>query len=248
MPAKVSNPATSAKMVNPSKPASIQDDCPLFKLAAETRNKIYELVYAIETNEDGSVELNETLASNALTGTCQQIYNESRKIHEFAYRDLPTYTFTANVLQRDKQRVFHPDLSNNFYRRMTSFRVNWRADERNHGKPLRFTSHFDKVSPPPSNWNVISQPSGWDVRVELHDSRDEAIIASHEIVHKFRRCGLSALKQFHTTCSWPAGWVRDNRLRDAFACLVYMTVYPGPWRESRIWDNSMRRKKQAIRD
>ena len=37
------NPAA----VNPSRPANTQNHCPLFKLAAETRNEIYELVYAV---------------------------------------------------------------------------------------------------------------------------------------------------------------------------------------------------------
>ena len=82
MPRKNWNPAA----VKPSKTASTQDDCPLFKLAAETRNQIYELVFAVELGEDGSRELEDTSESNALTRTCQQIYDESQKTYKRAKR------------------------------------------------------------------------------------------------------------------------------------------------------------------
>jgi hypothetical protein len=90
MPPKKWNPAA----IRPSKIANTQDDCPLFKFAAETRNQIYELVFVVELKEDGSVEFEDTTASNALTRTCQQIYNESRGLHREAYHDYPTHTFT----------------------------------------------------------------------------------------------------------------------------------------------------------
>jgi hypothetical protein len=89
-------------MISPSKVLDTQSDCILFKLAAETRNQIYDLVYATETNEDGAVELNEATMSPCkdLILTCQQIYNESRKMYKAAYRSHPT-KFTINIANRE---------------------------------------------------------------------------------------------------------------------------------------------------
>ena len=194
MPPEVSNPATSAEMVNPSKTASTQDDCPLFKLAAETRNEIYELVYAIETKEDGSIELDDTTGSNALARTCQQIYYESRGLHKEAYRLYPHYTFTLNVLDRGKHDPFSPALRKEFFRQMISFRVNWRADEHNQGKPLRFTTHFDKTYPPREEGKLFrfaSPDDGvdyqrWTIRLELHDEYWRGKEAGDELIRGLR--------------------------------------------------------------
>ena len=130
-------------MKPPSKAASAHDGCHLFKLAAETRNQIYELVFTIETNEDDSISLNEDtmVPSNALTGTCQQIYNESREMWRAAYHDYPTKrTFSIDVT--DRKRPYIPELSREFFVRMSSFCVIWRADEYNDGNPLLLTAPF----------------------------------------------------------------------------------------------------------
>jgi len=130
-------------MINPSKALDAQSDCVLFKLAAETRNQIYDLVYATETNKDGAVELNEATMSpcKALILTCQQIYNESRKVYEAAYRDYPT-KFTVDIVNRKSLLPFVTTLDNELLRRMESLVVTWRADDYNKGEPLRFTSTF----------------------------------------------------------------------------------------------------------
>jgi hypothetical protein len=164
MSLKGTSPAANTEMIKPSKPANTQDDCPLFKLAAETRNQIYQLLFtkeSIKTNKDGSIDLNgDTVApSNALLRTCQQIYNESHKVYGLAYSDYPTHTFVIDMPDRN-QPVPAPAVSETFFRRIKSFRVNWRADEHNKGQPLRFTSHFDKID---------AEPYPWRVRVELHD-------------------------------------------------------------------------------
>jgi hypothetical protein len=150
--------------IKPSKTANTQNHCPLFKLAAETRNEIYALVFAVETMEDGSIELDDTPASSTLTRTCQQIYNESRLMHKAAHHDYPTNTFTLNV--RDRQHVCVPALKNAFFHRLNSVQINWRADEHNKGEPLRFTSHF--------TWYINEDHSHVNAkllrsRVELHD-------------------------------------------------------------------------------
>lgn len=103
-------------MIKPSKPADAQNDCPLFKLAAETRNKIYALVFAVETKEDGSVQLDDSaIGSDALVRTCQQIYSESHRMHQLAYHDYPTHTFTIDLPNQGEERPFIPALNNDFF-------------------------------------------------------------------------------------------------------------------------------------
>jgi hypothetical protein len=151
-------------MINPSRALNAQNGCHLFKPAAETRNQIYELLFTIETNEDGSIEINQdTVApSNALARTCQQIYNESHAMFKLASRDYATkYTFTVGVPNRE-HCIFIPAFSPNFLWGMESFRVNWRADEHNGGKPLRLTTHFWR-SGGYRKWK------GWNVCLQVHD-------------------------------------------------------------------------------
>jgi hypothetical protein len=196
------NLSTSA-MINPSKTADAQDDCILFKLAAETRNQIYELVFTIKLKEDGSVELDDTIANNALTRTCQQIYNS-------ASHDHPSNTFTLDVPDR-KRGLSVPRLGNAFFQRMTSFRVTWRADERNKGKPLRFTSHFH---------NKSLHKSQWSVRVELHDEYWRGKEAGDKIARVCAKVGQIVMN----------GW-RGER----FASWISHSIRPKPAEEERIW-------------
>jgi hypothetical protein len=130
-------------MVNPSKPADTQGNCIFFKLAAETRNQIYGLVYATDTNEDEAVELNETTFSPCkdLLLTCQEVHNESRKMYQAAYRNYPI-KFTIDIASR-RSLPFIPALDNRLWRRMKEPVVTWRAGERNKREPLRFTATFN---------------------------------------------------------------------------------------------------------
>lgn len=151
-------------MKPPSKAASAHDGCHLFKLAAETRNQIYELVFTIETNEDDSISLNEDtmVPSNALTGTCQQIYNESREMWRAAYHDYPTKrTFSIDVT--DRKRPYIPELGREFFVRMSSFCVIWRADEYNDGNPLLLTTSFSRL------FDSGSDRGDWETHVDIHD-------------------------------------------------------------------------------
>ena len=157
-----SNPTTTI-LVAPSKEMNSQDHCPLFKLAAETRNGIYALVFALE-KQDGTLELENVPTSGALTGTCQQVRNESLAMHKSAHRDYPDRTFIIDVLSRRYAELTLPALSDAFFCRAMSFRVNWRADERNKGNPLRITSHFNKVNPQATRCGDM-----WSVQIELND-------------------------------------------------------------------------------
>jgi hypothetical protein len=197
-------------MIKPSKPANTQDDCPLFKLAAETRNAIYALVFATETQEDGSVKLDDIPADNALTRTCQQIHLESHKMHKLASHNYPSHTFTLDVPDR-KEGLSVPRLSNTFFQRMTSFRVTWRADERNNGKPLRFTSHFRNWSPDRSSWSV---------RVKLHDKYWRGKEAGDRLAGTYARVGRIVMN------GWCGEW---------FASSVSYALCPGQEEEESIW-------------
>lgn len=151
-------------MLNPSKALNVQDGCCLFKLAAETRNHIYELVFTIDTNEDGNIELNEdtVIPSNALIRTCQQIYSESREMCRAAYHDYPTKRpFFIDVT--DSKTPFIPKLSREFFLKMRNFWVLWRADEFNDGSPLPVTTCF--MRPPDSR----STSGGWAALVDIGD-------------------------------------------------------------------------------
>jgi hypothetical protein len=130
----------------PSKEVNSQDGCPLFKLAVELRNEIYSLVFAAETNEDGSIEIDESMAlpSKALVMTCQVIRSETHAIYKAAYNNYPKHTFTLIEPDRGgRYAPFVPTLSNDLLARLRSIRVHWRADKQNKGKPLRLTTHFE---------------------------------------------------------------------------------------------------------
>jgi hypothetical protein len=201
-------PLRPAPTMTPSrvKEKGAQSECPLFKLAPETRNEIYALVFAVKTEEDGSVKLEKIPADNALTRTCQQIYDESHKMYELASRDYPSsYTFTIDVLDRQDALASIPDVCMDFFLQMTSFRVNWRANEHNKGNLLRFTSHFDKVNP---------QPYPWRVRVELHDEFWCGKRASDRLMGMYTQAGSEAMEGYRGRWSaslvarlvhWPYG-------------------------------------------
>jgi hypothetical protein len=122
------SPAASSDLgtVLPSKEVNSQDDCSLFKLSAELRNKIYSLVFAIETNEDdNSIELNESTAapSKALSMTCKRIHHEAHAMYKAAYRDFPEHVFTLNVPDR-RSRPFVPNLGDAIFSHINTIRVN----------------------------------------------------------------------------------------------------------------------------
>ena len=66
-------------MISPSKPFNAQGDCLFFetRFAPELRYKIYALMFAIETNEDGSIELTGSTKPQSKNPslTCQRIYS-----------------------------------------------------------------------------------------------------------------------------------------------------------------------------
>jgi hypothetical protein len=245
------NLATASRMINPSNTANTQDDCPLFKLAAETRNQTYELIFAVEPKEDGSVELDDTTASNALTRTCQQIYNESRKVHELAYHDYPTHTFTIDVPSRQRlldgekldrvqqsepeRTTFIPALTDAFFRQMTSFRVTWRSA----GSDI--TSHFtarkdsEKTDPLDQHWKVRTH---FHNRAFLYER--EASGSGSGAPLEYYLWGKEAMHKFFLSCSLGSAYP----LRDAFASAVTRAIC-GPKEEDR-WMPCFRMKKTGL--
>jgi hypothetical protein len=185
-----------------------QDDCLLFKLAPETRNEIYALVFAIKTQDDGSVKI-EDMPDHALTRTCQQIYDESHKMYKSTSRNYPDHTITIDVLDRKEAHASLPYVSADFFEQMTAFRINWRADEHNKGKPLRFTSHFEKSKP---GFHI------WRVRVELHDEYWLGEEVGKKLVSNYRILG------------WLAVYGHSH-----FRIGVAKTVYAGQEQEELIW-------------
>ena len=187
-----------------------QNECPLSKLAAETRNDIYALVFTIERQEDGSVKLEKIPADNALTRTCQQIYDESHKMYELASPDCPSsYTFTIDVLDRKNALASIPDVCVDFFLEMTSFRVNWRADDCNQGKPLRFTSHFRKRK---------LGSHYWSVDVDMHDEFRFGELAGNRLLSSLGTIGTRAMYG-----------------HSSFASRVSRAVYGDPGQEDWIW-------------
>ena len=207
-------------MKPPSKAASAHDGCHLFKLDAETRNQIYELVFTIETNEDDSISLNEDtmVPSNALTGTCQQIYNESREMWRAAYHDYPTKrTFSIDVT--DRKRPYIPELGREFFVRMSSFCVIWRADEYNDGNPLLLTASFSRRSDSGSN------RGDWETHVDINDKTwrpQDPRWNADRVAHCCAADVQSIVNEFYLS-RYP---LRGRVSSATFANTVFNAVYP----------------------
>jgi hypothetical protein len=129
-----------------------QDECLLFKLAAETRNEIYALVFPVGPKKDGGIELNNHSAEDALTRTCQQIYDESQKMYKRAKRIYPTYTFTINVVDRKEPLVNALALEGFDFLELTSFCVT--------GEPTNTTKATHSASPRASRNVSVSAITG----------------------------------------------------------------------------------------
>jgi hypothetical protein len=197
-----------------AKEKDAQDECPLFKLAAETRNEIYALVFPVGPKKDGSIELKDHPGEDALTRTCQQIYDESQRMYKRAERIYPTHTFTLNVLDRKEALVSVLAFKSFSFLEMTSFCVTWRADEHNKGKPLRFTMRFKKSEPGYHTWRV---------QVELHDEYWRGKKAGDRLVKCFRSLGTNAM---YRQSSFPRG--------------ICGSVYAGPEHDDEIWQGLQR--------
>jgi hypothetical protein len=192
---QTTSPAISSdsRTVNPSQVVNTQDACPLFKLAVEIRNEIYSLVFAVETNDDGSVELNEstTAPSKALVMTCQVIRSETRAMYKAAYQNFPKHTFTSTVHNAVCPNIpFIPALSRDLFSHMRSFRLHWRDDENNAGHPLRFTSHLDRNK----------HGRRYTARVELHDVYLYGALPARKLVELYTSMGEAAMGGFILVC------------------------------------------------
>lgn len=137
-------------MISPSKPFNAQGDCLFFetRFAPELRNKIYALIFAIETNEDGSIELTGSTKppSKNLSLTCQRIYSETRSMYRAAYRSFANHTFTIDQRIRTLSPEISLALGNDILSRINSFRVTWSNEHFKIG-PLHFTTHIERDAP-----------------------------------------------------------------------------------------------------
>jgi hypothetical protein len=208
-------------MAKATKEASAQDACPLFKLAPETRNQIYSLVFAAETNkeDDESIELNESTAppSKDIILTCQLIRHEAEAMYKATYRRYPEHVFTLNVPFR-RVVTFVPSLSNDIFSRINVIRATFQAGEHT-GVVSRFTAHFTR----------INEPRLWDIRVEMHDlgswtARTVQCINRYMEVRAFK--GQMA-EQYEVRST-------DEMLSYAFSRCAFFELYAGPDEES-VW-------------
>jgi hypothetical protein len=170
----------------PSKKVSSQDDCPLFKLSAELRNKIYFLVFAIETNEnDDSIELNEITAapSKALVMTCQVIRSETQAMYKAAYRRFPCHDFTLDVSER-RAIPSVPPFSDDIFSRINTIHVTWQSDTLEEDSPVRFITHF----------NRNHERQRWDIRVEFRDEYGKSAENARVIISYFEHLGFLRLE------------------------------------------------------
>jgi len=229
-------PPPKTTMINPSRALDAQHDCHLFKLAAETRNQIYDLVFSFESemDEEGDIELNKSTAapSNALTRTCQQIHNESHAMFRLKTYDYPTrYNFTIDVPNRES-RPSIPPLSSPFFRRLESFHVTWRADEHDLGKPLHLTSYFVKYFDP------RYECKEWSVCVKIHDKSWTPLAQSERnvgLVIRAHRFWVKLMMDNSYPFESPLG---KGSASELFASAVYKVAYPGPGVEGVIWGNT----------
>jgi hypothetical protein len=222
-------------MINPSKALNVQDGRYLFKLAAETRNQIYELVFSLESekDEEGNIELSRPTAapSNALIRTCQQIYNESHAMFRLASYDYPAiHNFTISVPNR-RQRLTVPALSQHFFDRLESFSVTWRADEHNNGKPLHLTTYFSRKI---KRYHF----TGWDAQVKMHDKYWTPLPQSNRNVRRITSRHCFWIKQMMGGF-YPFKCPSEKKSpSEVFASAVYKVAYPGAGEEGWIWGDT----------
>jgi hypothetical protein len=181
-------------MTRPSKPADAQEDCPLFAIAPELRNRIYTLVFAVETSEDGSIRLDATTnpPSKALAMSCQRIHNETLAMYRAAYRSFPAHTFTIDMNYRTLPPNISRSLGNDIISRINSIRVTWYVQEFYKNETLRFTTHFDRDA----------RFHAFTVQLKLHDGdgywRGKRMVGF--IIQYYRRHAMESIESFGIAC------------------------------------------------
>jgi hypothetical protein len=209
-------------MVNPTKEADAQDACPLFKkLAPETRNQIYSLVFAAETDKEdgGSIELNRSTAppSKNIIMTCQLIRHEAHAMYKAAYRRYPEHLFTLDI-PFCRRYGFVKSLSNEIFSRINTIRMIFQARE--YAKDInRCTVYFARVD----------EPQLWDIRVERHDGRGMAAPTVESINLHFKAMALRRWRGVQHKAEDP-----DEMLSCVFTRCAFFALYGGP-HESGLW-------------
>jgi len=216
-------------MVKSTQEASAQDACPLFKLAPETRNQIYTLVFAAETNQEDneSIELIRSTAtpSKGIIMTCQLIRHEAQAMYKAVYRAYPEHVFTLDIPCRWKY-TFVPSLSNDIFSRINTIRATFKAGE-HVGVMNRFTAHFTRVS----------GPRLWNIKVEMHDRGGRTARTVQHINRYFEAMALKGqmAAQQYEAAGCPES---DEMLSHAFSRCAFFALYVGRDEES-LWRYSV---------
>jgi hypothetical protein len=210
-------------MVNPTKAADAQDACPLFKkLAPETRNQIYSLVFAAETSkeDDGSIELNESTAppSKNIIMTCQWVHYEAQAMYKAAYRKYPEHVFTLDIPFRRKP-TFIPSLSNDIFSRINTIRASFQAGQ-HAGDMHRLTTRFTRIDKPRRLW---------DIRVEMHDMGGRTARIVKCIINYLESMPRIGQREAQYGAGDP-----DEMLSYAFSRCAFFALYGGR-HESGLW-------------
>jgi hypothetical protein len=212
-------------MVKSTQEASAQDACPLFKLAPETRNQIYSLVFAAETKQedDESIELVRSTASpsKGIIMTCQLIRHEAQAMYKAVYRAYPEHVFTLDIPCR-WTGTFIPSLNNDIFSRIKIIRATFQAGERA-GVMNRFTAHFTRVN----------GPRLWDIQVEMHDQGGRTARTVQYINRYFEAMALKGqmAEQQYKAARCPES---DEMLSYAFSRCAFFALYVGRDEES-LW-------------
>jgi hypothetical protein len=213
-------------MISPSKPVDAQLDCPLFKkLPSELSDQIYLLVFTVDTNQDGTIELDQHTKPpwKSLLMTCQRLYSKTHAMYRAAYLRYPTtHTFTIDMNFRPFQPHISRSLSNGILSRINSFRVEWNADEYNKGAPLRFTTTFDRDS--------RYQDFRTRVRIREGDLYWRGRQMERRAIHTYRHIADAAMLGFKHTClGYP-----DICLNAILSRALHKAVRDPEW-EQQIW-------------
>jgi len=211
--------------MNPPQKVINQDVSLLFKLAIELRNEIYAMVFAAETNQDNSIDLEAAKPpSKALVMTCRVLRSETNAMYRAAYQNYPKHTFVLNVGEQYRSCGYAPLVpahNNDLFAHMVSVRLHWQADESNTGDPQRFTSHLDR--------HDLSHQ--WTAQIQLHDKywREEDRVS--RIERWYETFGSTAMERFRKSSEWPPG----RRLSDLFAAALAQAMGATPARRSNLW-------------
>lgn len=156
-------------------PVNDQHNSPLFKLAPELRNTIYNLVFSTTSNDEGTIDFDDTTPpAKALISTCQLLYQESHGIYKTAFREYCNHEF---VIRKDcLGSPYCETLGNEVLLHITRVRVVFDASLHNRGEPWQFIINLIKEDPSRAVWKASASVHGTHFQGPAEDERRRSML------------------------------------------------------------------------